>query len=89
MLKPSSPLPWNQNGRYVGNTTYPELAECWNVPGATADAAYIVAACNAYPKLVEALNSAIDTIRTLHGDVACEIFRQRLNAALAAAGETQ
>lgn len=53
-IKPATPLPWKRvaNGRVLSIPDYGQVTSSDTYPR---DAAYIVHACNAYPKLVEAL----------------------------------
>jgi hypothetical protein len=61
--RPSTPLPWMQwqsikdNSQNVANTAKEFVCEVGKIgdEDARSDAQYIVRACNAYPKLIEAL----------------------------------
>jgi hypothetical protein len=59
-MKPATPLPWQANDRCIDTmgTEQPALATlCHGSPEQNAD--YIAHACNAYPKLVEALRNVM------------------------------
>ena len=63
MNKPETPLPWWSNTSSIIPRIFgPEHGLRGNadqVPANGKDAAYIVHACNAYPRLVEALRNAV------------------------------
>ena len=65
--QPARPLPWQvHDDTYVlaHNGSSVLAGECWN----QIDAVYLVHAANAYPKLVDTLRLAQDTIEALDGD---------------------
>ncbi len=69
-IKPATPLPWYDDGRYVvqhapDNPRPIRIAECHDAQ----HAAYIVAACNAYPELVAALRDALPALNGWAGAV--------------------
>ena len=95
-MKPATPLPWSQQGdhvvsyghRLVGaiadstQSVYKPLrigSDHWDA-GMT-DAAYIVHACNAYPRLVEALRGIFDA------DTRADMSLRQKQDARKAAGE--
>ena len=62
-LKPATPLPWKY-GQLSQNVIGPRgqlIAEC--VEADFDDAAYIVAACNAYPQLVEDRRRLVEALQ--------------------------
>ena len=72
-ILPATPLPWKISGiGYLGNGDTVVAATEWTpkqyeaFPLKADDATYIVHACNAYPKLVEALRMYV------HGDAGCD-----------------
>ena len=91
-MKPATPLPWRvasnisdtrvagSDGIGVANTggvspRREDHAECG------ANAAYIVAAANAYPRLVEALRDVQQHLDARYADTGLDVIRQQ-NAAL-------
>lgn len=55
-IKPAAPLPWTRSGQFINARGILDLiAEVMHREGTHQDAAYIVHACNAYPRLVEVL----------------------------------
>ena len=64
-MKPGTPLPWEVDREIVlwqaGDDELEEVATASRLSACTHDAAYIAHACNAYPKLVEALKRRITT----------------------------
>ena len=60
---PATPLPYITNKReeVAAANDFRTVARCVHASNAPQDAAYIVHAANAYPKLVEALKEAIAT----------------------------
>jgi hypothetical protein len=56
-MKPATPLPWLPHNMWIGGNAKGPYAYPVGVDSDTAaqNAAYIAHACNAYPKLVEAL----------------------------------
>ena len=55
---PATPLPWKTSGGCLN----PHLSMTLDADAHRIDAAYITHTANAYPKLVEALRSAVDAI---------------------------
>ncbi len=57
--KPATPLPWDNAGSTPQQATIDKgnfcIGDCGSGSGAHQNAAYIVAACNAFPQLVAAL----------------------------------
>ena len=67
-MKPATPLPWTKGPHRDAHVYGPSMCNIYtlkdNLPPLAekvtyTDAAYIVAACNAYPELVDALRKAI------------------------------
>ena len=89
-VKPATPLPWTHSGAAIRCPGYPQANGSFTLActgddetphndaqAQKSDAAYIVAACNAYPKLVEALRATVQTAdefaqeHQLAGESAC------------------
>jgi hypothetical protein len=74
-MKPATPLPWHRGLKQAEQIVYD--AKGWAIANATvyhgeadkdeckANAAYIAHACNAYPRLVEAINAALKELADL------------------------
>ena len=95
-MKPATPLPWIPTAPYVDDhisgifprgavytKTYNELVcTCSEY-----DAAYIAAACNAYPQLVAALREQVDAFGAKHADETDSPRIAKLRALLRDLGE--
>lgn len=94
--EPATPLPWivNQRNRIIAAADYRAIANCVHGINAEQDAAYIVHACNAYPRLVEALREARNEMRetwqksnALRDSVAAGNMMRRFDEVLRELGE--
>lgn len=83
-VRPATPLPWyaergnvdvvTADGEFIATSLQPDSGVA--TQSEYTDAAYIAAACNAYPKLVEALRSSLELIYSA-GDLAdCEQYKR-------------
>jgi len=83
-MKPATPLPWGTDKD--GKRLYAGDAAAYGCVAETAsrqNAAYIVAACNAYPQLVEALRDCLRAMGT--SEISYEAKRKRTESAMRAA----
>ena len=83
---PATPLPWRSKADFISVRVIAAHGAqvAGTVPLAELDAAYIVAACNAFPELVAALRNSLEVVDYVanNGNAGCDELARQIRALL-------